>query len=122
MHTCSCSTSETKDPDTNIKLPKSSFRLSSDLYTLSPYHFTHEHMHDLLNGRMVNVEVIDFYLKFLLERNLEPSHVSPLQLLIFIICNRIPFMLLFHHTDLIILKCMTNEIEELSAVTVRSIN
>ena len=73
MHTCSCSTSETKDPDTNIKLPKSSFRLSSDLYTLSPYHFTHEHMHDLLNGRMVNVEVIDFYFKFLLERNLEPS-------------------------------------------------
>lgn len=111
MHTCSCSTSETKDPDTNIKLPKSSFRLSSDLYTLSPYHFTHEHMHDLLNGRMVNVEVIDFYLKFLLERNLEPSHVSPLQLLIFIICNRIPFMLLFHHTYLIILKCMTMKLK-----------
>ena len=42
--------------------------MSPDLYILSPYHFTHEHMHNLLHGRMIDAEVIDFYLKLLLEK------------------------------------------------------
>ena len=43
--------------------------MSPVLYKLSPYQFTHEHMHNLLHGEMIDAEVIDFYLKLLLEKH-----------------------------------------------------
>uniref|UniRef100_A0A1X7T976 Uncharacterized protein n=1 Tax=Amphimedon queenslandica TaxID=400682 RepID=A0A1X7T976_AMPQE len=55
--------------------------MSPVLYKLSPYQFTHEHMHNLLHGAMIDAEVIDFYLKLLLEKHQDshfatlPSHV-----------------------------------------------
>ena len=74
-------------------------------------------MHDLLTGRMIHVEVIDFYLKLLMEKNWQTSHVIIIHsFLNYFFQNQNTYILPSHLLDYS--RSFDEESDELKSITV----